>query len=633
MLKFNTIIKKSNLASELGEPTLRVLPNENVDDLLLLESAKNIRSSLFVAIIGTTMCGIVLAPIFWFHLESNSVWFWLAGLFMTAGLRISAVNFSRDIDKPGNQIALAKRFLTWNIFSNFVVGLSFAYGWFFLLFDADVIYQLSYAMVLVALMFGGLYVYSTSLVCFLTFILLAIFSAPLLLLGSEARLETFGLTFGLALVGFVSCMFAYRFKRAFETSFLLRLRVLQLLSEVTAQKNQAVKENLGKSHFFASISHDLRQPMHSINLYAEVMSNLLSKKRVSEQDLLEMQASIQNLKDSSHYLNEMFEGLLDLSRVDAGVLQAQVNFQAIDSLVLRLFHEYKDLAAMHGIEMSMRTSVDLNQLQALVDLTMLERILRNFLSNAVRYTERGSIQIRLLIKRDRLQIKVIDSGIGFSHELKKIIFDEFAKKPIAETPKRYAGRLGYRVGLGLVISKKLADLMNANIEVRSRPKRGSIFTLSVPFRFAEGLLERADEANVEEAPHESNPELIQGRYVVIVDDDELICQSTSALVRSMAGDVVWATSGKEIIEKLGSGNRIPDLILCDYRLNNESGIDVIHSIWDEFNAEIPALIITADTSPEHVRLFRQIGVKVIHKPVVPESLKSAILNELLIKDA
>jgi signal transduction histidine kinase len=457
--------------------------------------------------------------------------------------------------------------------------------------------------------------------------MLAVFSAPILMLGNDIKIETFGLIFGLALVGFVSSMFAFRFNRAFETSFTLRIKVLQLLSETTSQKNQAVRENLSRSHFFASVSHDLRQPMHSINIYAEVVNNLLSQLKDGEPTRA-LKKNIINLKDSANYLNSMFDSLLDLSRVDAGMLHPNIDHVIIVDSINRLIQEFKVISAEHGLKFDVSISVDLMKTSIPLDIGIFERILRNFLTNAVRYTPSGSICLKVCRHGDYLDAKVIDTGVGMTREFKHKLFDEFANKlEASKINMNQEGRLGYRIGLGLVISKRLADLINGRLIVNSKIGKGSFFTLRMPCNFEEkNLTTNGQKEDLRITKDVSN---IRDKYIVVIDDDPSICLSTVALLEAWGAEATSASSKAEAIKLLGGRNDVPDLILCDYRLEKESGLEAIYAIWDEFNVEIPAIIITGDTSADHVKFFGNVDFRVIHKPVSPEHLKQTIANTLI----
>ncbi|NCX62061.1 MAG: sensor histidine kinase, partial [Betaproteobacteria bacterium] len=258
------------------------------------------------------------------------------------------------------------------------------------------------------------------------------------------------------------------FQRRLETmiSELLQLRFshLDLLDDLQAQRDAAHQANLAKSSFLATASHDLRQPMHSLNLYlASTAAYPLSD------DLRDM---VKRMQQCAGYMNEMFDSLLDIARLDAQVIAPRIEAISLQSILLRLQSEFQTLADARAIEL--RFSADPN-LAVLCDASMLERILRNLISNALKYTKIGSVQVLAKQRGKRVRIAVIDSGPGIPKALRRRVFEEFARvreDGLAEGPRGF--------GLGLAIARRLAEILGIGLRLRSSVFRGSSFCIELP---------------------------------------------------------------------------------------------------------------------------------------------------------
>ena len=251
------------------------------------------------------------------------------------------------------------------------------------------------------------------------------------------------------------------------------------------------------------------------------------------------------------------------------------------------------------------------------DEKLIERVLRNIISNAIRYTKKGKVLVGCRRKKDHALICVYDTGSGFSSDKYEIIFTEFQQ---LENPERDRSK---GLGLGLAIVKRLTRLLNTSIHVSSIPGKGSIFSFELPLYRGEII--------------DSHPQNIltltnniMDKYIIVVDDEEDIRDGLSSLLSSWGCKVEAISSISEAKAVFDKNKQTPDLILADYRLRDEiTGVDVIHEIQHLFSTpDLPAVIITGDTAPERIKEAKASGFELLHKPVTGGKLR-ALLNSLL----
>jgi CheY-like chemotaxis protein len=238
--------------------------------------------------------------------------------------------------------------------------------------------------------------------------------------------------------------------------------------------------------------------------------------------------------------------------------------------------------------------------------------LRNLVSNAVRYTTQGRVLIGCRRAARRLSIQVHDTGVGIPMEQQALVFEEFYQVANPERDRTKG------LGLGLSIVQRLANLLDAPLTLRSRPAAGSMFSLSLAIadaRFA-----------TRSGSHARRPsDALQGKLVVVVDDEVMVLDATRALLEKWGCEVVTAESGALAIERLAAASRPPDVLLCDYRLRApENGLLVMESLREEFNRQIPAAIVTGDVLPESVELQAASEIAVLHKPVADALLRETL---------
>ena len=362
--------------------------------------------------------------------------------------------------------------------------------------------------------------------------------------------------------------------------------------------------NLAKSRFLAAASHDLRQPLHALNLFLD--------QRRSETDQVERSRLDAQIDKAVAAMNELFNSLLDISKLDAGVLAPSISEFPVDHLLKRIETTFVATARENGLRLRVVSS----RAWVRSDFILLERILLNLVSNAVRYTERGGVVIGCRHRNGRLRIDVCDSGIGIPEDQRRNIFSEFYQLDSGEKD-RHGG-----LGLGLAIVDRLCGLLDHPFELTSSVGRGSRFSVLIP----------SASAVMAQVPLDVPRALVDsehGKLVMVIDDNELVRDGTRGLLKSWGCLVMTAESEDAAMAKLADHVRRPDLIISDYHLaQGKAGFELIDRLRRACGAQIPAFLISGDTAPERLREARASGYYLLHKPVLPITLRS-VVSQLL----
>jgi|GEM_PF-7131699 signal transduction histidine kinase/FixJ family two-component response regulator len=382
-----------------------------------------------------------------------------------------------------------------------------------------------------------------------------------------------------------------------------------LLARLGAQKEAAEIANQAKSRFLAAASHDLRQPIHALHLFLGTLKNLALPD--------EAQRPLANVLKCTESIDEMFVSLLDVAKFDAGLIAPQISDFPVMTVLNRIRHECTPQASFKGLQLEVvPSSAWINS-----DPLMVERILRNLVTNAIRYTSSGKILVGCRRRtHHKLELAVYDTGVGIALDQQGKIFGEFYKADLADMNQ--AG-----LGLGLSIVDQLSKLLSAPLRLASSEGRGSMF--SVTFSLSQNI--NLDRLSIRPLPSQAN---LQGCTILLIDDDAIILEATRGLLEQWGCKVIAAEEVSTALELLMHAPQLPNAMLCDYRLRgNENGADAIALICEEFNATIPALLITADTSPKRIIQLQATGLPVLHKPLRDDELKNALARLLFPNDA
>ncbi|WCM22570.1 ATP-binding protein [Paraburkholderia bryophila] len=380
----------------------------------------------------------------------------------------------------------------------------------------------------------------------------------------------------------------------------------RLATDLKRQKELAEDACRVQSNFIAAASHDLRQPIHALNLF---IGALLQVPMAAEGVCL-----VEQIEATTNSLDELFAALLDISRLNAGVVQAHCRPFRIGSILHRVCNDIAGDAAAKNLHLSYIPC------KAIVnsDPLLIERILRNLLSNAVRYTDTGRIVVGCRYKPSHVSVQILDTGRGIPRHLQSRIFEDYYR---VDNP----GRDGDRgVGLGLSIVRRLTDLLECKLTLDSEPGRGSRF---------EVMIERTKyEVAARETSNDDRNTCPVSGLVVVIDDEQAIRTGMSRLLDTWGCQVIATASANEAIRLLSTCILRPALLICDFRLaDGESGVDAINRLRVEYNYTIPAILITGDMGSEQEAKLPSIGrTTLLYKPVPNHKLKSAV--RILIKD-
>jgi two-component system, sensor histidine kinase len=411
---------------------------------------------------------------------------------------------------------------------------------------------------------------------------------------------SFGMGIAAVLFLFFMLWSGERFNASYMESLRLRDEKVALVAELRVQKEAAEQAGLAKSRFLASASHDMRQPMYSLNLYHGALANLALT--------TEAASLLANAQQCALAMDAMFAGLLDMSRIDAGVVDPSECSFPVAAMLERLRIEFTPAVLEKGLSLHVVHSSALIH----TDPALAERILRNLLMNAVRYTFHGRITVGCRRRGDRVRVVVADTGIGIPADKLSFIFEEYVQ---LGNPERDRAK---GLGLGLAIVRRLGLLLGTAVEVSSILGKGSVFWVD----FVNSVSTEVN--SVSSAPLDGD---LNSRWVIVIDDESMIRDATRTLLSQWGCEVTLASSGDEAVELLAMSQRVPSAILCDYRLRDEEyGLDAIEKLRMEFCEDIPAILITGDTAPDRIAEIKSSGIPILHKPLQAQTLRQALLE-------
>lgn len=358
---------------------------------------------------------------------------------------------------------------------------------------------------------------------------------------------------------------------------------------VKAAKAEAERANNAKSRFLAAASHDLRQPLSALSIYVGMLKN----------NGVQADASLlANMSDCVASLSDLLTDLLDISKLDAGVVRPEASEFSVADMLAGLVAVHEPEASLKGLRLRAVAS----RLHARTDPVLFRRILGNLIANGVRYTEQGGVVVGCRRRQGKYWIEVWDSGIGIPADKIGEVFEEFRQ---LDRDERNRGS-----GLGLAIVAKSAALLGLEVRVRSWPGKGSMFALELPV---------GAPSQVVAVPA---PEF-RALHIALVDDNPLIMNAMARALEGLGHRVTAAASGLELFRQLGT--QAPDLVISDFRLGKgQTGFDVVEDACALFGTDLPALLITGDTDPKLLRSMVNRGILVQHKPLKIETVQACI---------
>lgn len=383
-------------------------------------------------------------------------------------------------------------------------------------------------------------------------------------------------------------------------------RIAEALAERTLEAEQA---SVDKSRFIAAASHDLRQPVHALGLLLDVLQgqSLAAAARGTTERMARVLQS----------LDSLFNGLLDISKLDSGGIEPRSRSFLVEPMLARVVEEFGVEAAAKGLRLRLRQRLprDSAGLGVISDPQLFERMLRNLIANAVRYTASGGILISARRRAQFVCVEVWDSGVGIPGDQQKAVWDEFYQVANAEKNREKG------LGLGLAIVARLGRLLDHPVSLRSRLGRGSVFRIDLPCAPSVGVDTKPD-ADVVEVPFAGSQ---KQRFVLVVDDDTLVRDALERWLGSWGCRVTSCADAAAVSAALGMMPTAPDALITDWRLPGPSdGLEVTRMVRERFSPSLPTILITGDEFNDLKELATKHLVVLLQKPVRPAALRAAL---------
>lgn len=571
-----------------------IASNIPFDDYLKIEQVKALFSSLPVLLIGNFTVSLLTVVFLLDAFKSTHLLIWLGIATLIILLRWWT---SRKYNKEQVNAKNTKYWLSLFTFFSFLTGLH--WGLIPILFfstDLPV-----YVLFITSIYSGYIAVaISSNALYFPTFLAFAIPSTFLFATKNLLQGETIYTSIGIMVLFYfvIIIIFARNVRDLFVNNCQLNYENSQLLNDLTLQKENAEKAVDDKNQFLAAASHDLRQPLHAMGLFIDALRPHVEN--TSGKQIVE------KISQSKHAINGLLHGLLDISRLDADVVENYPQNIALSSMIHPIEEEFQLNAEEKGISLEFHVPSDHI---AYIDPVLIERVLRNLIDNAIKYTQQGKVSLLSEEKKSSILISIKDTGIGIPSDQQETIFIEFKQLNNSERDRRKG------LGLGLSIVKRLCSLMQVDFQLQSELNQGTTISLRLPKGNPEKTIK----------PETTGGLLLQDITVVVIDDEQDILDGMQGVLNHWGCQVILALSGDEAITALHQNDITPDLIIADFRLrDHENGIEVIERIREEYNEKIKALLITGDTAPDRLQLTQTANVVVMHKPVEAKDLNTQI---------
>ncbi len=392
---------------------------------------------------------------------------------------------------------------------------------------------------------------------------------------------------------------------AFARLVMHELEAKRAMEEAVRARAEAQRADAAKTRFLAAASHDLRQPFQAMELLLGVMEQRLA----GQDDTLTLLGRVQ---EALHSGQALLNGLLDIATLEAGTVEPTVTDFPIREVVERLVREMSPLADQRGVGLRVQDC----GLEVRSDPLLLERILRNLLSNAIAHTKKGGILIGCRRHGTRLRVEVWDTGPGIPPEQLDLVFEEFYQ---LNNPERNRNK---GLGLGLAIVRKTAKLLGHRVGVRSEVGKGTMFFVELPRAEA-----AAPSAEAPTAPEEPD---LTGRTVMVIEDEEQQRGALSMYLQSLGCRAIATGSAEEAVARLDEqGDAAPDAVVSDFRLvGPTTGLEAIAAVRHRIGRPLPAVLVTGDTDPARLRQAKRAGCTLLHKPFRPADLHRALSRAL-----
>jgi len=558
------------------------------------------RQGPLTAVIGTVIGACVVAAM-WKEVPVKVLGVWYALICVTQFSRALLCRAFQRANPGPEQISVWARRYTWNMGLGGALFGSVAY----VMFPAgDPLAQVFLMICVIGMAAGSITAnayHPPAMLLYLAMVLL-----PMLVrmaMTGSLEYEIIAFAFGFYLI--VITIFGRNQAALIHESIAIGHENVMLIEELKHKTEIAEKASLAKSRFFAAASHDLRQPLQALGLFA---ASLRESDRPPE-DI----RKFNQILSSVDALESLFDELLDVSRLDAGYVQPKFSHISAERLFARLEAAYTPVAAKNGLALRFRPRAP----ALYTDAVLIERVLGNFISNALRYTPEGGVLVGWRRRGDSVRIEVWDTGIGIPRSEFGHIFDEFYQLGNPERDRRHG------LGLGLATVKRISTLLNSPVTLASRPGHGSVFRITVPLGDATEVVVPTPQLV------EDDINALARKVVAVIEDEGTVRDGLVTLLSQWHCRPVAAASAQEVLDLLSAQSLTPDAVLADYRLrNHDTGIAAIETLRDRYGAAVPALLISGDTTEELFRMARERSLLFIAKPISAARLRSALLHLL-----
>lgn len=554
----------------------------------------------------TSTPATVIAPLLCIPLFDNvglgsNFHIWLGLMAVAVLIRIFLVRSIRLDDDAHKNFAK----LNWAVG---IVTSVWGLGWLILVPGMDPVNYLIYQVISLTVLFVGMVGYCVHWKTFFSFAL-PLKITELLFIIIHSQFIIWPIAIGSLVNFYLALKMGFFFSKSWEKSIALRFKNEKLFDQLLQEKNVSVAANIAKSEFIATASHDLRQPMQAINIFIELL-NLNNLKEVEKSIFLKMRSSIT-------VLNKMFNTLLDISKLDSKLDTAYATFE-LDAMLDDLIPAFQQLA----VEKKLDLRFNHEHFQVYGDPNLLSQVLINLLSNAIQYTTKGGITVNFSDEKGKLVLTVADTGCGIPEEDLPFIYKEFFRSP--RSRPQHDG-----LGLGLSIVSRILHRTGGTVEVETEKDKGTVFSVHTNFEIT-GLMDsaRAFASAAHALPQDTSMDSTETMHLGILENDSSLMYAYieffvghGYVVHPIPHDEAEFTSALMTIPKL-------DFILSDYRLGDKDGIYFIEQLREEFNQSIPACIVTADTAPHHLTLFKELDIEVLYKPMDIASIAKFVASRI-----
>ncbi len=587
-----------------------------LDDYLLLRD--HVRgtfafnaTSLAGHAIGAIIIELIFAGVA--PLTMRAVWGGVFALVWFARLWL-ALRFARF--EPATVAGLAARLRTWHIGVLAGGALWGAAAWLFWPYGGG-LHQLALVIVVYTFCVACVPILAPQYRLFVLYVLL-VFVPAITRVALHEQALGWQIALVMAVAMAMTLLLGRNYRQSFDRIVGLKLRTEGLAVQLRAEKvvaeaarHEAEIANRAKTQFFTAASHDLRQPLHAMGLFAEAL-----RARTHEPEVAQL---VNSINESVDALEGLFSELLDITRIDSGGVDVHPDNFEFAEIFRKIRLHFEPVAFEKGLTLRIRGGRHV----AFADPLLVERIVRNLVSNAIRYTSDGSVLVSCRRRDDRLLVQVWDTGPGIRAEERVRVFEEFYQ--VQDAPA-VAAEQKKGLGLGLAIVKRLAALMAAPLALRSETGHGTVFTLELPIGTGPRSVQRSFAGK---SPIEIT---LDGRLIVIVEDEPAVRVGLEVLLTGWGATIVSLASvdaAKAWAEGRDPATTRPSLIIADYRLGSgETGVGAITALRGRFGAAVPAIVVTGSSMTGHDKEALEHDFHLLIKPVLPNKLRAMIAFKL-----